>query len=100
MQIAHEKVKYKYFLFHGDTVLLSRGTAERMGLVKYHLDLTTSTPLPIMGETWQVTVDLVEEYKDVISGLGKLRGVKLKLHVDPDAKGAVQKQRRIYQRQI
>jgi len=63
-----------------------------MGLVEYHLDLTTSTPLPIMGETWQVTVDLVE---DVISGLGKLRGVKVNLHVDPDAKGAVQKQRRI-----
>jgi len=42
-----------------------------------------------------VTVDLVEEYKDVFSGLGKLRGVKVKLHVEPDAKGAVQKQRRI-----
>jgi len=63
--------------------------------VEYHLDLTTSTPLPVMGETRQVTVDLVEEYKDVFSGLGKLRGVKMKLHVDPDAKGAVQKQRRI-----
>ena len=48
-----------------------------------------------MGETRQETVDLVEEYKDVFSGLGKLRGVKVKLHVDPDTKGAVQKQRRI-----
>ena len=79
----------------GDTALLSRGAAERMGLVEYHLDLTTSTPLPVMGETRQVTTDLIEEYKDVFSGLGKLRGVKVKLHVDPDAKGAVQKQRRI-----
>ena len=79
----------------GDTALLSRGAAERMGLVEYHLDLTTSTPLPVMGETWQVTIDLIEEYKDVFSGLGKLRGVKVKLRVDPDAKGVVQKQRRI-----
>ena len=79
----------------GDTTLLSRGAAERMGLVEYHLDLTSSTPLPVMGETRQETVDLVEEYKEVFSGLGKLRGVKVKLHVDPDAKGAVQKQRRI-----
>ena len=72
------------------------GFAERMGLVECHLDLTTSTPLlPFMGETAQVTIDLVEEYKDVFSGLGKLRGVKMKLHVDPDANGAVQKQRRI-----
>ena len=79
----------------GNTALLSRGTAERMGLVEYHLDLTTSTPLPVMGETRQVTIDLIEEYKDVFSGLGKLRGVKVKLHVDPDAKGAVHKQRGI-----
>ena len=73
----------------GDTALLSRGAAERLGLVEYHLDLTSSTPLPVMGETQQETVDLVEEYKGVFSGLGKLRGAKVKLHVDPDAKGAV-----------
>ena len=79
----------------GDTALLSRQAAERMGLVEYHLDLTSSTPLPVMGERRQATVDLVEEYKDVFSGLGKLKGVKVKLNVDPDAKGAVQKQRRI-----
>ena len=46
----------------GDTALLSRGAAERMGLVEYHLDLTTNTPLPVMGETPQVTIDLVEEH--------------------------------------
>ena len=32
----------------------------------------------------------------MLSSLGKLKGVKVKLHVDPEAKGAVQKQRRIY----
>ena len=81
----------------GDTALPSRGAEERMGFVEYHLDLTSSTPPAVMGElgTRQETVDLVEEYKDVFSGLGKLRGVNMKLHVDPDAKGAVQKQRRI-----
>ena len=57
----------------GDTALLSRQAAERMGLVEYHLDLTSSTPLPVMGERRQATVDLVEEYKDVFSGLGKLK---------------------------
>ena len=67
----------------GDTALLSRQAAER------------STPLPVMGENRQATVDLIEGYKDVFSGLGKLKGVKIKLHVDPDVKGAVQKQRTI-----
>ena len=60
----------------GDTALLSRQAADRMGLVEYHLDLASSTPLPVMGESRQATVDLVEEYKEVFPGLGKL-------HVDP-----------------
>jgi len=79
----------------GDTALLSSGAAERMGLMEYHLNLTTSTPLPVMGETQQVTTDLIEEYKDVFLGLGNLRRVKVKLHVDPDAKSSMQKQRSI-----
>ena len=67
----------------GDTALLSREAAERMGLVEYHLDLTLSMPSPLMGESRQSTVDLIEEYQDVFSGLGKLKGLKVKLHVDP-----------------
>ena len=79
----------------GNTALLSCGATEHMGLVVYHLDLTRSTPLPVMGETGQMTIDLVKMYKDVFLHLGKLRGVKVKLHMDPDSKGTVQKQRRI-----
>ena len=52
----------------GDTTLLSRQAAERMGLVEYHLDLTLSTPSPVIGESRQSTVDLIEEYQDVFSG--------------------------------
>lgn len=48
----------------GGTVLLSRGAAEQMGFVEYYLDLTSSTPLPVMGESQQAKVDQVEEYKD------------------------------------
>ena len=76
----------------GDTALLSNGAAELKGLVEYHLEMTTSTSLPVIRETRQLSNDLLEGYKDVLSGLGELRGVKEKLHVDP---GAVQKQRRI-----
>ena len=79
----------------GNTALLSCGAAERMGLMEYHLDLISSTSLPAMGETRQEAVDLVEEYKDTFSGLGKLRGSKVKLNVDLETKGAVQKQRTI-----
>ena len=58
----------------GDTALLSRQAAERMGLVEYHLELTSSTPIPVIGESRQATVDLIEEYKDVFSGSGTLKG--------------------------
>ena len=39
-----------------------------MGLVEYHLDLTLNMPLTVIGETWQETVELVEENKDVFLG--------------------------------
>ena len=51
----------------GDTVLLSHQAVKRMRLVEYHLDLTSSMPLPVMGESRQATVDLIEEYRDVFS---------------------------------
>lgn len=43
-----------------------------------------------MGENWQEVVDIVQEYEDVFRGIGKL-----KLNVDTNAEGVVQKQRRI-----
>ena len=52
----------------GSVTLLSRQAAEDIGLV---------------------------EYPDVFRGIGKLKGMKLKLHADPNAKDVVQKQRRI-----
>jgi len=35
----------------GDTALLSRRAAEQMGLVESYLDQTSSTPLPVTGES-------------------------------------------------
>ena len=52
-------------------------------------------PLPLMGENQQEVAEIVQEYEDVFRGIGKLKGVKLKLHVDLNAKHVVQKQRRI-----
>ncbi len=64
-----------------------------MGLEEYHRDLTSSMPLTIMRESWQATVDLVEEYSKVFACLGKL-GVNMKIHIDLEATGTIQKQRR------
>ena len=48
-----------------------------------------------MRESQKATVELVEKYKDVFLSLGELKGVKVRLQVDPDANDAVQKQRTI-----
>ena len=39
--------------------------------------------------------NLIAEYEDVFTGIGKLKGVTVKLHVVPEAPGAIQKQRRV-----
>jgi len=38
---------------------------------------------------------MIQEYEDVFTGIRKLEGVTVKLHVDPNAPGGVQKQRRV-----
>lgn len=40
--------------------------------------------------------DLIKEYDDVFTGIGKLKGVAVKLHVVPNAPGVDQKQRRVF----
>ena len=80
---------------HGGTALLSRVAAERMVLVEYQLELTSCTPVPVMRESQNATFEVDEEYNDVFLGLGELKGVKVRIQVEPDAKDAVQKQRRI-----
>ena len=58
--------------------MLSCEAAKHMGLVKYHLHLTLSTPLPVMRDHQEGTVNLIGECKDVFSSLATLRGVKVK----------------------
>ena len=43
----------------GTVALLSRQAAEDMGLMEYHIEVTTATPPLWMGENWQEVADLV-----------------------------------------
>jgi len=69
----------------GNTALLSRQTAKKMGLVEYHIDQTTEAPLPVMEVERQEIGNLIEEYADVFTGIGKLKGVTVKQHVVPNS---------------
>ena len=66
-----------------------------MGFVEYHIEQTTKAPPVVLGEEQQAVRDIIAEYEDVFTGIGKLKGVTVKLHVVPDAPGAIQKQRRV-----
>ena len=73
----------------GNNALLSRQAAENMGFAEYHTEQTTKAPSPIMDVE---RPDFIE-YEDVFTGNGKLKAVTVKLHVVPEAPGAIQKQR-------
>lgn len=66
-----------------------------MGLVEYHIEQTTKAPQLVLEEEWQAIQDIIEEYEDVFTGIGKLKVVTVELHVEPNAPGAMQKQRRV-----
>ena len=83
-KIAEEKV-----------VLLSQQAAENMGLVEYHLDSTQVLKPSVAAEDQGAIPGLVDEYRNAFQGVCKLKRVEVKLHVDPDAKGVVQKQQGI-----
>ena len=65
-----------------------------MGLIEYHIEQTTKAPSPVMDVERQEIKNLIAEYEDVFSGIGKLKGVNVMLHVASEAPGAIQKQRR------
>ena len=76
-----------------NTALLSQA-AENMGLIEYDIEQTTKAPSPVMDVERQEIKNLIAEYEDVFSGIGKLKGVNVMLHVASEAPGAIQKQRR------
>ena len=58
----------------GDVALLSHQAAEDVDLVEYNIEATTLGPPLHMSESRQNVVDIVQEYKDVFIGIGKLKG--------------------------
>ena len=66
-----------------------------MGLIEYHSEQTTKATSPVMEVERQEIKNLIAEYEDVFTGIGKLKGVTVKMHVVPKDTGAILKQRRV-----
>lgn len=66
-----------------------------MCLVEYHRDSAQIIKPSVTAEDRGAIPGMVDKYRDVSQGIGKLKGFKVKLHVDPGDNGVVQKQRRI-----
>ncbi|XP_066300907.1 uncharacterized protein [Branchiostoma lanceolatum] len=69
--------------------LLSYETAKKLGLVEVHIDVNAT--VTDNGNTQGI----LQEYKDVFRGIGKLKDFQVKLHVDPSVVPVKQPYRRI-----
>ena len=68
---------------------------ENMGLIECHIEQTTKAPSPVMEVEQPERKNFIAEYENVFTGIGKLKGVTVKLHVVPGAPGTIQQQRRV-----
>ena len=63
--------------------LLSANTAKELKLIQFAFACTPTTP------------DICDEFPELSEGMGKMEGVKVKFHVDPDVRPKQQSHRRI-----
>jgi len=65
-----------------------------MGLVEYHVEQITKAPQLVLGEKRQAIQGIIEEYMYIFTGIMELKRVTIKLHVEPNVPGAMQKLKR------
>ena len=70
--------------------LLCHRTADMLNLIKINKEAVVANVV-----TDETTQTIVEEFKDRFQGLGKVKGVRVQLHLNPDIKPVIQPHRRI-----
>ena len=87
----HENQIHPFYVVNTDCKpILSRKTSQDMKLVKFILNVTHDSPAPMRNGTAKI----LDEYKDVFEGVGKLPG-KCKIHLKDGAVATVQPPKRI-----
>ena len=71
--------------------LLSWETSKQLRLIDTVKNVNTGKAKSLESEAVQ---QLKVEYRDIFTGVGKLKGVKVKLHIDKTVEPVVQKDRR------
>ena len=75
--------------------LLSGNTAQELGVVQFNLNKIADSQGPTANTKDQDIQAIIEEYKEVFTGLGKLKNHAVKLNIDKEAIPQAQPQRRI-----
>ena len=91
-EIAHgdKTVKTRFYVvkstqgFKGGN-LLSSDTAQQLKLIQFAFAACSTTSTP----------EICKQYPEVFTGMGKMKDVKVKFHIDPEIKPVVQPHRRI-----
>ena len=85
-----------YVMHEEDTgCLLSGNTAQELGVVQFNLNKIADLQGPTANTKDQAIQAIIEEYKEVFTGLGKLKNHAVKLNIDEEAIPQAQPQRRI-----
>ena len=75
--------------------LLLGSTAQELGVVKFNLNTIADTTGSLVNTKDHVVQSIIQEYKEVFIGLGKLKNHAVKLNIDKEAIPHAQPQRRI-----
>ncbi len=79
----------EFVVFKGKGVpLLGRDTAEKLNLLRVGPEVVNQI-------SSNENKDIISRYKDIFSGVGQLKGIELKLHIDENVKPVAQPLRRI-----
>ena len=86
-----------FYVMHeeGTGCLLSGNTAQELGVVQFNLNKIADSQDPTANTKDQAIQAIIEEYKEVFTGLGKLKNHAVKLNIDKAAIPQAQPQRRI-----
>ena len=98
--MVESKSKYcitTFYVMHEKDIgcLLSGSTAQELGVVKFNLNTIADKTGSLVNTKDHVVQRIIQEYKEVFTGLGKLKNNAVKLNIDKEAIPQAQPQRRI-----
>ena len=92
MSVSDKKVQSSFVVIDKGQCLLDHVSSKRLGILRIGAEASSETVFS-NSEGTDIKSELVSKYPKVFTGIGKLVGYKLKLHIDEKIKPVAQKPR-------